>query len=198
MGEPAMQLGDAELARIGGYVKDNLRQWLTEVAPAAVNPPPAAPDPIPNAQLLERMVRVEEELKGQRELFVMRFDAIDRRFEDVNTRFEDMNTRFETIDRRFEDMNSRFEDVNARFEAVDRRFEDMIGRFEAVDRRFEAVDRRFEDMIGRFEAVDRRFEDVNTRFEDMKDYLDKRFNAMTWMIGLLTTVVVAVLGISLT
>ncbi len=113
MGESVMQLGDAELARIGGYVKNNLRQWLSEVAPTAVTPPPAAPDPIPNAQLLERMVRVEEELKSQRELFSARFEANDR------------------------------------------------------------------------------------RFEDMKDYLNKRFNALTWMIGLLTTVVVAVLGIAI-
>jgi uncharacterized membrane protein len=135
MGEPAMQLGDAELSRIGGYVKDNLRQWISEVAPTAMSPALAPPDPIPNAQLLERMVRVEEELKAQRELFLTRFEAVDRRFGDMNTRFGDMNTRFE---------------------------------------------------------------DMNTRFEDMKDYLNKRFNVLTWMIGLLTTVVVAVLGLSIT
>ncbi len=142
MGEPAMQLGDAELARIGGYVKNNLRQWLSEVAPTAMSPALAPPDPIPNAQLLERMVRVEEELKAQRELFSARFEAVDRRFE--------------AVDRRFGDVNTRFEDMNTRFE------------------------------------------DMNTRFEDMKDYLNKRFNVLTWMIGLLTTVVVAVLGIAIT
>lgn len=143
MGDPAMQLGDAELRHIGGYVKDNLREWLREVAPAALGPPAAvdpAADPVTNTQLLERVVRVEEELKAQRELFLVRFEAVDRRFE--------------ASDQRFVDMNMRFEDMNTRFE------------------------------------------DMNLRFEDMKDYLNRRFNVLTWMIGLSTTVVLAVLGIA--
>ncbi len=35
-------------------------------------------------ELLERMVRVEEELKNQRELMQQGFAAVDKRFEDMN------------------------------------------------------------------------------------------------------------------
>ena len=67
----------------------------------------------------ERTVRVEEELKNQREI--------------IRDLIVNMNARFEQVDRRFEemrsDMNSRFEQVDKRFEQVDRRFEDMDKRF---------------------------------------------------------------------
>ena len=56
-------------------------------------------------QLLERMVRVEEELKAQRALMDERFGFMARRFEDM---FEYMNTRFDAVDKRFEDTDARF------------------------------------------------------------------------------------------
>ncbi len=58
--------------------------------------------------LLERIVRVEEELKHLRE-------SMDTRFEDMNKRFEDMNKRFEDMNKRFEDMRV---DMNRRFTMV--------------------------------------------------------------------------------
>ena len=154
MGDPAMHLGDVELKQIAGYVKDNLRLWLSEVAPAALSPAVPPTDPVSNTQLLERVVGGGGGVKAQRELFLARFEAVDRRFEVNDRRFADMNARFEDMNSRFADMNTRFEDMNTRFE------------------------------------------DVNTRFEDMKDYLNRRFNVLTWMIGLLTTVVVAALGMA--
>ncbi|HEC91866.1 MAG TPA: hypothetical protein ENI51_02565, partial [Candidatus Atribacteria bacterium] len=51
--------------------------------------------------LLERIVRVEEELKSQRELFIQRFEAIDKRFEDL---ISYMDKRFEAVDKRFGDV----------------------------------------------------------------------------------------------
>ena len=60
---------------------------------------------MPGTQLLERMVRVEEELKAQRTLMDERFGFVARRFEDM---FDNMNTRFEAVDKRFEDTNARF------------------------------------------------------------------------------------------
>ena len=69
--------------------------------------------------MLERLIRLEEELKAQRELMKARFEAIDRRFEAIDRRFEAIDRRFEAIDRRFEDlihyMDRRFEDINRRF-----------------------------------------------------------------------------------
>ena len=125
------------------------------------------PEPVGD-RLLERMVRVEEELRAQRTL----------------------------MDERFGFMAARFEAIDKRFDAVDKRFEDLIGqmnvRFEAVDKRFEAVDKRFEDLIGQMNA---RFETVDRRFEESRAHADSRFKTLALMIGvgfaivtLLTTV----------
>ena len=86
MGEP-MTLRDEDVGRIGEYVKPWLRELVAEVTPrhelgGAGN------------QLLERMVRVEEELKAQRTLMDERFGFVARRFEDM---FEYMNTRFKML-----------------------------------------------------------------------------------------------------
>jgi hypothetical protein len=87
MGDPALILGDTELERIGDYVKSHLRVWLAEMPPVSSV----------STQLLERMVRVEEELKAQRELMIIRFDAVDRRFEAEDKRFEAVDKRFGLI-----------------------------------------------------------------------------------------------------
>ena len=97
--------------------------------------------------LLERIVRVEDELKAQRDLFMQMFKAMENRFTDVNKRFEAVDNRFEAMDKRFKDlityMDKRFDDVNKRFESMDKRFDDVNKRFESMDKRFEAIDRRF-------------------------------------------------------
>ena len=137
MGEPVM-LKEEDVVRIGDYVKP----WLRELVDHAV--PRAETVDVP-AALLERMVRVEEELKALRVLMDERFEFMERRFEAVDKRFEAVDKRFEAVDKRFEDMN--------------KRFGDLIGY---LDKRFEAVDKRFEDLI---------------------ESTDKRFNTLTWVIG---------------
>ena len=122
MSEQIMTIGDRELQRIGEYVKGNLRDWLDQVAPHSVV----------TTQLLERSVRIEEELHSQRQLMEARFEAVDRRFEDANSRFGDINKRFEDMNVRFGDMNSRFEDMNVRFGDMNNRFEDMNRRFSGM------------------------------------------------------------------
>ena len=117
-----MAIGDRELQKIGEYVKGNLRGWMDEVRPRSDV----------TTQLLERSVRIEEELRAGRQLMEVRFEAVDRRFEAVDRRFEDVNTRFE-------DMNTRFEDMNARFGDTNNRFEDMNNRFGDMDRRFSGM-----------------------------------------------------------
>jgi len=100
-------------------------------------------------ELRERAIRVEEELKHQRELMMegfkqmeKRFEQVDKRFEQVDKRFEQMqletNKRFEQVDKRFEqmqlEMNKRFEqmqlETNKRFEQVDKRFEQLTARID--------------------------------------------------------------------
>jgi flagellar capping protein FliD len=108
--------------------------------------------------LIERVVRVEEELKYLREMSEVKFEAMEKRFEALQR-----------------EMIARFEAVDKRFEALQR---EMIARFEAVDKRFEAVDKRFETVDKRFESLQR---EMNARFEAM----DKRFSVIQWMIGIL-------------
>lgn len=54
--------------------------------------------------LIERVIRVEEELKSLREIESARFEAIEKRFEAMDNRFEslqrEMNARFETMEKR--------------------------------------------------------------------------------------------------
>jgi DNA anti-recombination protein RmuC len=93
--------------------------------------------------LIERVVRVEEELKSLRQMLEVKFDASEKRFEalqrEMNARFEAMNERFVAMDERFVSMDKRFEslqsEITARFEAVDKRFSTiqwMIGIFVGV------------------------------------------------------------------
>ncbi len=98
--------------------------------------------------LRERTIRVEEELKHQRELMIDGFKQMDKRFGQVQL---DMDKRFGEVQL---DMNKRFGqvqlDMDKRFEQVDKRLEqmqlNMDKRFEQVDKRFEQVDKRFEQQ----------------------------------------------------
>ena len=145
--ETIVELSNEALEAIGGYVRRNLGAWIREVAPRMVS----------DRELLERMVRVEEELKNQRQLMQQGFAAIERRFGDMNHRFEDVNQRFEDINTRFEDINQRFDDINTRFEDVNSRFDD----------------------------VNKRFEDMNKRFDDMHRSSTRWFTVLTVMVALI-------------
>ena len=81
--------------------------------------------------LRERTIRVEEELKHQRELMLEGFKAMDKRFEQMDKRFEQVDKRFEQVDKRFEAMQL---EMNKRFEQMR---EESINRFEQIDKQFE-------------------------------------------------------------
>ena len=114
MAEP-MTLRDEDVGRIGEYVKPWLRELVEEMVPhvelGGVG-----------VQLLERMVRVEEELRAQRTLMDERFNFMAQRFEAVDKRFEESSAhndrRFEAVDRRFDAVDKRFDDLSARFTAL--------------------------------------------------------------------------------
>jgi uncharacterized protein YukE len=78
--------------------------------------------------LRERMVRVEEELKHQRELIQQSIENSNKRFEQVDKRFEQVDKRFEQL---LAEMNKRFEQVDKRFEQIDKQVANLINR---VDR----------------------------------------------------------------
>jgi hypothetical protein len=87
--------------------------------------------------LLERLIRLEDELKALRIEMNIRFETV---IKEMNIRFEaiikEMNLRFEAqkqeSDARFEAINARFEAINTRFEAL---IKEMNTRFEALDKR---------------------------------------------------------------
>jgi hypothetical protein len=75
------------------YIKAHLGAWLAE---QSLGKPPV----VYEIELRERMVRVEEELKHQRELMRQGFERMDKRFEQIDKRFEQ-------VDKRFDDMLKR-------------------------------------------------------------------------------------------
>lgn len=102
-------------------------------------------------EIRERIVRVEEELKHQRELMLAGFKQMEKRFEQVDKRFEqligEMNARFAQVDKRFEQIEKRFEQIDKRFEQVDKRFEQIEKRFEQIDKRFEVMTARIDRFM---------------------------------------------------
>ena len=92
-------------------------------------------------ELRERTIRVEEELKHQRELMLEGFKQSERQLE--NSRL-DMEKRFEQTDKQLENLRL---DMEKRFEQVDKRFEQIDKRFEQIDKRFEENARRLDRFM---------------------------------------------------
>ena len=72
------------------FIKQHLGEWLAE---QSLGKPPA----VYEIELRERMVRVEEELKHQRELMRQGFEQMDKRFEQMEKRFEQVDARFDEM-----------------------------------------------------------------------------------------------------
>ena len=106
------------------FIKSHLGDWLAD---QGVSKPPV----VYEIELRERILRVEEELKHQRELMMQGFKRMDERFEAVDKRFEaiqtQMDQRFDAVDKRFGAMDKRFEAMQAQ---MDKRFEDMGRRLD--------------------------------------------------------------------
>ncbi|MCF8038600.1 MAG: hypothetical protein K9K79_04720 [Desulfohalobiaceae bacterium] len=108
-----MPFAQEDYEAIGEYVRTHLSQWLTDQSLAK-------PPHVYEIELRERMVRVEEELKNQRELMKQGFGLMDKRFQEMR---EDMNRRFEQVDKRFEQVDKRFEQVDKRLEILTKRID---------------------------------------------------------------------------
>jgi DNA anti-recombination protein RmuC len=105
--EQAMELSPQALEQIGLYVRGNLGTWFREANLER------------EMDLRDRTLRVEEELKTQRELMREGFAQTEKRFEQIDKRFEDMQRSFE---KRFEQVDKRFEDMQHN---MDRRFDEV-------------------------------------------------------------------------
>jgi len=84
-----------DLAYIEDHIKSQFGEWLAE---QSLGKPPV----VYEIELRERMVRVEEELKHQRELIKTILEQMDKRFEAVDRRFGSMDRRFEELTRRID------------------------------------------------------------------------------------------------
>ena len=86
--------------------------------------------------LRERVIRVEEELKHQRDLIMQSIAMMEKRFEQVDKRFEQVDKRFEQVDKRIEQIDRRIDllqiEMKERFTQVDKRFDQMHQEFMAL------------------------------------------------------------------
>lgn len=81
-----MSLEERDFESIERYLKENLPRLLAE---QSLGKPPL----VYEIELRERMVRVEEELRNQRELMQKGFEQVDKRFEQVERRLDELSRR---------------------------------------------------------------------------------------------------------
>lgn len=104
----AMEFTKEQLEQIGSYIESNFDRLGAKSNVVQLRPY--------DIQLIERMTRIEEELKTQRELFLKQNETMQFGFNQMDKRFESMqkqmDARFEMIQK---NMDSRFDDVNKKF-----------------------------------------------------------------------------------
>ena len=92
----SMPLTARDLEKIGSYVKTRFPEWLAEYGGGPANR-------AYEAEFRERIVRVEEELKNQRELMKQGFDYMEKRFEQIDKRLEQIDSRPDRFEDRMND-----------------------------------------------------------------------------------------------
>ncbi len=120
-----MEFTKEQLEQIGSYIESNFDRFGAKSNVVQLRPY--------DIQLIERMTRIEEELRSQREILLKQNETMQFGFTQMDKRFESMqkqmDERFAAVDKRFDDVNKRFDDVNKRFDDVNKRFDDVNKRF---------------------------------------------------------------------
>ena len=155
----AMEFTKEQLEQIGSYIESNFDRFGAKSNVVQLRPY--------DIQLIERMTRIEEELKTQRELFL-------KQNETMQFGFNQMDKRFEQIDKRFESMQKQ---MDVRFDIMQK---NMDKRFESTQKQ---MDVRFEMMQ---KNMDTRFDDVNKKFSMMMWMTSAGFTIIATVITLLT------------
>ncbi|HHP7241254.1 MAG TPA: hypothetical protein ACFCUD_06260, partial [Cyclobacteriaceae bacterium] len=112
-----------------------------------------ASNAVTDKALLERMIRVEEELKHIHKRFDENREYQEKRFEAINKRFEEdmesQNQRFAAIDKRFEEtreyQKQLFDTTNKRFEENQALNKEL---FKALDKRLDKMDKNMKWLTG--------------------------------------------------
>ncbi len=167
-----LDLSNLTSERLASYIEEIIKSKLEEII--LINEKRAK-----EISLLERIIRVEEELKNLREMDMAKFELLEKRIESLQ---REMDKRFEAMEKR---IGSLQREMDKRFEAMDKRFEtlqrEIDKHFEAIDRRFEALQR---EMDKRFEAIDKRFEAIEKRFDFMQKFMFFGFSFISILIGI--------------
>ncbi len=167
-----MELNESTLETIGTYVKSKLPEWLSEVGPAALVPSSYG------KELVDRQLRVEDELQSHRLTMECGFARMDEGFRLVHKRLEEQHhetlTRFEQVDRR-----------------IDQVREEMLARFEQVEKRFELTDKRIGQQR---EEMLRNFDQAKKRMIEMGRHFSRILAAMTVILGAVGTAVALVIA----
>jgi len=164
-----MEFTKEQLEQIGSYIESNLDRFGAKSNVIQLRPY--------DIQLIERMTRIEEELKTQRELFLKQNETIQFGFTQMDKRFEQIDKRFEQVDKRFEQVDKRFEQMDKRFESMQKQ---MDVRFDIMQKN---MDKRFESTQ---KQMDVRFDDVNKKFSMMMWMTSAGFTIIATVITLLT------------
>ncbi len=93
----AMEFTKEQLEQIGSYIESNFDRFGAKSNVIQLRPY--------DIQLIERMTRIEEELKAQRELFLKQNETMQFGFNQMDKRFESMQKQ---MDARFDDVNKKF------------------------------------------------------------------------------------------
>ncbi len=88
------------------FIKQHVGEWLAE---ASLGKPPV----VYEIELRERIIRVEEELRHQRDLIQQVLEQMDERFEQMDKRFEQMDKCFEAMQQQ---MDKCFDEINRRMD----------------------------------------------------------------------------------
>ena len=106
-----MEFTKEQLEQIGSYIESNFDRFGAKSNVVQLR--------AYDIQLIERMTRIEEELRSQREILLKQNETMQFGFTQMDKRFESMqkqmDERFAAVDKRFDDVNKRFDDVNKRF-----------------------------------------------------------------------------------
>ncbi len=95
-----MAVTQKDLSQISDYIKAQFFEWIETIPSRPIHR-------TYEFELHERMIRVEEELKTQRELMKQGFEQVDKRFAQVERRFDQIEKRFETMENHFSELSRR-------------------------------------------------------------------------------------------
>ena len=109
-----MTLKQKDLDIIGDYVQKKLPIWLDSLSyPRSIQ--------AWDIELRERIVRIEEELKNQRELMKQGFEQVDRRIDQVEKHIDQVEKRIDQVEKRIDQVDKRIDQVDRRFEQFEKR-----------------------------------------------------------------------------